>query len=209
MSDYREEFLPTRRSLLARLKNWDDQESWRNFFDTYSKLIYSFVRKAGFGDAEAQDVVQDTIVTVAKYIPKFEYDPTLGSFKSWLLQITRSRIIDHVRKKQYSRGNQVLPREEPLGTTVLEERAHASEFDLESIWNEEWQNHLLESAMDKVKRLVSPKHYQLFHLHVVKQMPAKAIAAKMKVKLPEIYFAKYKVQRLLQKEIKYLERTLR
>src|ERR1043165_10231370 len=89
MSEQRDEFLPTRRSLLIRLKNWDDQESWRNFFDTYSRLIYSFARKAGFGDAEAQDVVQETVVTVAKHIPQFEYDPALGSFKSWLLQITQ------------------------------------------------------------------------------------------------------------------------
>src|SRR5262245_48540471 len=29
-------WLPTRRSLLQRLKRWDDQESWRDFFDTYS-----------------------------------------------------------------------------------------------------------------------------------------------------------------------------
>src|SRR3954470_4327768 len=158
MVDHADPFLPTRRSLLVRLRNWDDQESWRNFFDTYSRLIYGFARKAGLADAEAQDVVQETVVTVAKHIPHFEYDPTLGSFKSWLLQITRSRIIDHVRKKQYSRGNQVMPREEPLSTTVLENPAHSTEFDLESIWDEEWARHLLDTAMEKVKRLVSPKH---------------------------------------------------
>jgi len=208
MSDPAEEFLPTRRSLLIRLKNWDDQESWRNFFDTYSKLIYSFARKAGFGDAEAQDIVQETVVTVAKHIPQFEYNPALGSFKSWLLQITRSRIIDHVRKRQYSRGDQVFQREEPLATQVLETAAQTTHFDLELIWDQEWQKHLLETAMDKVKRQVSPKHFQLFHLHVVKRMPAKEIAQRLRVKLPEIYFAKYKVQRLLQKEIKYLEQTL-
>ena len=77
MSDHPDEFLPTRRSLLIRLRNWDDQESWRNFFDTYSRLIYGFARKAGFGDAEAQDIVQETVVTVAKHIPQFEYDPAL------------------------------------------------------------------------------------------------------------------------------------
>src|SRR3954453_9154183 len=202
-------FLPPRRSLLLRLKKWDEQEIWRNFFDTYSRLIYSFARKAGFGDAEAQDVVQETVVTVAKHIPQFEYDPALGSFKSWLLQITRSRIIDHVRKRQYTRGDQVLPREEQLATPILENVAQTTHFDLESIWDQEWQNHLLETAMDKVKRQVSPKYFQLFHLHVVKRLTAKEIVQRMGVKLPEIYFAKYKVQRLLQKEIKYLEQTLR
>jgi len=209
MVDHADPFLPTRRSLLVRLRNWDDQESWRNFFDTYSRLIYGFARKAGLGDAEAQDVVQETVVTVAKHIPHFEYDPSLGSFKSWLLQITRSRIVDHFRKKQYSRGSKVIQREEPLGTSLLESSTHSTEFDLESIWDEEWQKHLIDAAMEKVKRQVSPKHYQLFHLHVIKRMPANRIVERLQVKLAEIYFAKYKVQRLLQKEIKYLERTLK
>ena len=64
MSTRIDEFLPTRKSLLTRLKNWDDQDGWREFFDTYWKLIYSVGRKAGFTDAEAQDLVQ--VVAVFK-----------------------------------------------------------------------------------------------------------------------------------------------
>ena len=30
-----DELIPTRWSLIGRLKNWDDQVSWREFFDTY------------------------------------------------------------------------------------------------------------------------------------------------------------------------------
>jgi len=71
-------FLPTRRSLLSRIRDWDDQESWRRFFDTYWRLIYNTAVKAGLSDAEAQDVVQETILTVAKKIKEFHYDPTVG-----------------------------------------------------------------------------------------------------------------------------------
>lgn len=38
-----EDSIPTRKSLLGRLKDWEDQESWHVFFDTYWKLIYRFV----------------------------------------------------------------------------------------------------------------------------------------------------------------------
>jgi hypothetical protein len=61
-----EEFLPTRNSLLSRLKNWDDQEGWRDFFDIYWKFLYSIAIKAGLSDNDARDVVQDTVVAVAK-----------------------------------------------------------------------------------------------------------------------------------------------
>src|SRR5688572_618544 len=36
-----DEFIPTRQSLLSRLRDWDDRESWNDFFETYWKLIYS------------------------------------------------------------------------------------------------------------------------------------------------------------------------
>src|SRR5205809_4936804 len=90
--------IPTRRSLLTRLKDWDDQESWKDFFDTYWKLVYGVAIKSGLNDAEAQDVVQETVLSVAKKMHAFKYDPAVGTFKSWLLLITRRRIADHLRK---------------------------------------------------------------------------------------------------------------
>src|SRR5438552_776041 len=100
-----EEFIPTRTSLLGRLKNWEDQESWQEFFDTYWKMLYSVARRAGLNESDAQDVVQETIVAVAKKMPEFKYDPAIGSFKSWLMLIIRRRIIDFFRK----RGRHVQP----------------------------------------------------------------------------------------------------
>src|SRR6185295_19341664 len=95
----RAEFIPTRQSLLSRLKDWGDQESWKEFFDTYWKLIYSAALKSGLTDAEAQDVVQETVLSVAKKMPDFTYDPAVGSFKRWLLQLTGWRIYRQLQKR--------------------------------------------------------------------------------------------------------------
>ena len=100
--------MATRRSLVDRLADWDDQRRWQEFFDTYWKLIYSAARKSGLTDAEAQEVVQETVITVAKNIDKLKYDPAIGSFKGWLLQITRWRIADQFRKREP--GNAKRPR---------------------------------------------------------------------------------------------------
>src|SRR5204863_4503319 len=77
------ELLPTRRSLLSRLKNWDDSQSWKDFFDSYWQLIYGVAIKTGLSEVEAQDVVQETIMTVANKIGEFKYDPA-RSFTVWL-----------------------------------------------------------------------------------------------------------------------------
>jgi len=108
--------LATRRSLVDRLADWGDQLRWQEFFDTYSKLIHSAARKSGLMDAEAQEVVQETVITVAKSIDKLKYDPAIGSFKGWLLQITRWRIADQFRV----RIEKLLPAQliAPIGQTV-------------------------------------------------------------------------------------------
>ncbi|MSU64358.1 MAG: hypothetical protein EXS31_18545 [Pedosphaera sp.] len=93
------EAVPTRWSLLERLKNTDDQESWREFFATYRNLIHSVALRSGLTEAEADDVVQDTIIAVAKKMPGFDARPEAGSFKSFLLLITRRRIVDQFRKR--------------------------------------------------------------------------------------------------------------
>src|SRR5437667_9112289 len=91
--------IPTRHSLLNRLKDWDDQTSWQEFFDTYWRLIYNVAAKAGLSDAEAQEVVQETIIAVARKIGEFKADPAHGSFSAWLMQLTRWRIADQWRQR--------------------------------------------------------------------------------------------------------------
>ena len=81
----RPEFIPTRQTLLDRMRGEGNDDSWHEFFETYWKLIYNAGRKGGLSDAEAQDVVQETIISVYKSLPSFEYDPKAGSFKAWLL----------------------------------------------------------------------------------------------------------------------------
>lgn len=208
LSAVRSESLPTRRSLLERIKAWEDHASWQEFFDTYWGLIYGVARQAGLNDAEAQDVVQETIVAVAKNICDFDYDPGRGSFKNWLLQQTRWRIQGHFRKKQYQRDGQQLPREEPLDTTVLEQKPAPFDIDLDAAWDTEWERNLLEVALQNIKGRVTPRQYQLFSLHVLNELPARLVAERVEAKLAEVYFAKYRISSLVKKEVKRLEKSM-
>lgn len=202
----RDDSIPTRRTLLERLKAWDDHAGWREFFDTYWGLIYGVARQTGLNDAEAQDVVQETIVAVAKNISEFNYDPARGSFKSWLLQQTRWRVQGYLRSRQYQRDGRRFPREQPLDTAVLEQQP--GDFNLDAAWDAEWERNLLEVALQKVKTQVTPRQYQLFSLHVLNDLPARLVAQRLGAKLPEVYFAKYRITRLVKQEVRRLEKTI-
>ena len=58
MTDTSEEFIPTRSSLLNRLKDLDDQDSWRDFYNTYCRLIFSVALKSGLSKTEAEEVLR-------------------------------------------------------------------------------------------------------------------------------------------------------
>src|SRR5215475_6966835 len=94
-----DELIPTRASLLDRLKDLGDQASWNRFYEIFHDLIFSVARRAGLNEAEAGEVVQDTLISVAKKMPGFTYDPATDSFKGWLLTVTRWRIRDQLAKR--------------------------------------------------------------------------------------------------------------
>src|SRR3989442_7284607 len=123
----------TRRSLVDRLANWDDRKRWQEFFDTYWRLIYSTARKSGLTDAEAQEVVQETVITVAKKIDKLRYDPAIGSFKGWLLNITRWRIADQFRRR-VPLQNQTGHSSDDRNTATIERIADSNAENLDELW---------------------------------------------------------------------------
>src|ERR1043165_5901394 len=82
----------TRKTLIEKLDNWSDWSSWDEFFRTYSGFVWHVARKSGLSDDEANDVVQETFIGVAKNLQKKKFDTSQGSFKSFLLNQARWRI---------------------------------------------------------------------------------------------------------------------
>jgi RNA polymerase sigma factor (sigma-70 family) len=196
-----EGFIPTRRTLVGRLKNWEDRESWQEFFDTYWRLIYRLARKAGLGESEAQDVVQETVLAAAKAMPGYEYDPQRCSFKGWLLYLTRCRIADQLRKagrqvRTVSSGTAGTAR-----TALLERVADPAAFAPETEWEEEWEQNLFEAALQQVKERVDAKQFQMFYYAAVKQWPAGEVARTLEVSAARVYLAKHRVAAQVKKEL--------
>lgn len=203
-------FIPTRRSLLTRLKNWSDEASWRRFFDVYGKLIYTTAVKAGLTQDEAEEALQETIITVAKKFKeqKYRYDPRPGSFKAWLLHTTRWRINDQLRKRWRQERLEERRNRNTSATPKGESVPDPAGFELEALWEREWQTNLLEAATERIKRQVSPSVYQIFDLRAVKDWPARKVADALHVSLARVYYAEYKVSALVKKEVKRLETQL-
>jgi RNA polymerase sigma factor (sigma-70 family) len=206
MREKSDELIPTRWSLIGRLKHWDDHQSWREFFDTYWRLIYAVALKSGLTDAEAQDVVQETVISVSKNMKSFKADPAFGSFKSWLLNLTRWRITDQMRK----RGREVLPASDGTsdstggspGTRFEDRVPDLSGNQLDRIWEEEWEKHLIDAALEKVKLQCTAKHYQVFYLQAIKQVPPAKVAETLAINVDQVYLIKHRLTKIFEEALK-------
>jgi len=196
--------IPTRQSLLSRLKDWNDQKSWQVFFETYWKLIYRTAVKAGLTEPEAQDVVQETVISVCRSMPGFQYDPAKGSFSSWLLRVTAWRITDQVRKR-----DPAVQLEEPESpteteTSTTEQVPDPAGVGLETMWNEEWERNLMEAATQRVRLKVDPRHYQIFDCYVIKAWPVAQVIETFRISRGRLYLIKHRISRLIRHEIEQL-----
>jgi len=198
----------TRRSLIERLENWQDQQTWDEFYRTYWRLIYSVAIKMGLRQDEAWDVVQETTLSIAKQTKKKMYDPEQGSFKVWLWNMTKWRIQDQFRKRK--KDSAMHPdsmhdddsREDWVQRIADENNSQA----LENIWDAEWKKNLFNAALENIKLKVSPRQFQIFDCYVLKEWDARKVMEHLGVSLTQVYLAKHRVGAALKKELKTLAR---
>lgn len=204
MAQHRDFQLPTRRSLISRLRNREDDDSWRDFFQTYWKLIYSFAIRMGCTDTEAEEVVQETVISLAKKMPEYRYDPATCSFKGWLMHVAQWRVIDQLRKRRRE-TTQPLPTD-PEAVKESPAFAGSGASELETLWEQEWEKNLIDAAMERVKKKINAEHYQIFHLLLVKGHSPAKVASLLKISAAKVYLVKHRVAGLVQKEIEALKR---
>ena len=204
MAKMGDELIPTRATLIQRLKNWQDQSSWQDFFDTYWSLIYGVAIKGGLTRSEAEEVVQETLISVAKHMPTFKYDPSIGSFKGWLLNMTRWRITDHLRKRKFQTSTDQPDLDDPK----IEKEAMPSPPDLEKLWDAEWESNLLNSAVAKARRRLDPLQYQIFDFYANKQWPPEKVAKTFSIPIAQVYLAKHRVTETIKEEVERLRKEM-
>src|SRR5205085_9573696 len=119
----------TRRSLVLRLRNLDDQAAWAEFVDLYEPLVYRLARRKGLQDSDAHDLCQDVFRAVASAIERWDPDPAKGKFRSWLFRIARNLVVNFLsRQGRLVRGSGRTSVQELLEAQPAAEAEFAAEF---------------------------------------------------------------------------------
>lgn len=99
-------------TLFERLQN-GSEEALSEIYDNYSAPLYGLILKIVKDEMEAQDILQDCFITIWKKASS--YDPSKGSFFTWMLNICRNRSIDVIRKSKRTSSHH----EEMIATDVI------------------------------------------------------------------------------------------
>lgn len=191
--------LRTRESLLSRLRQWDNAPEWREFFDAYWRLIFNFGRKSGLSESDAQDLVQEVMVSVAKKMPAFTYDPARGKFRTWLLMVVRSRLVDHWRKHATKSGLTISMEETPP------DMEGTAEPEVEQLWDAEWRGHLLDGAFARLRRKVPARHFMLYEMTSRQGLPLGRVASSLGISIANAYIIRHRLNKMLREEVRLTE----
>jgi RNA polymerase sigma factor (sigma-70 family) len=200
----------TRASLLARIGNPADAKSWSEFYGIYQKLVLGFALRFGLSRADAEEVSQDVFSEIAQNISKFESNPERGSFRGWLLNLTRWRVMDRVRQRQRVEKLREPRGPEPLDdrTSTIERLPDAAAATPEEVWEREWEHRVLETAMEHLATRVDARHFQVFQLHVTQGWPLTRVARHLEINPATVYVINYRLKKDLKREVDRLRQQL-
>jgi len=73
--------------------------------------------------------------------------------------------------------------------------------EVETYWEDNWQQELLQSALVKVKEQVKPIYYQVYDMLIRKEMKPKDVSKALGIKTDQVYLAKHRVAEALKETI--------
>lgn len=195
--------LPTKATLLERVKDTADQASWKEFHDLYRPLVLAVARREGLSDDDADDVAQETFSALVDALPSYSYDPQRASFKSWLRTVINHRVMDYFRQRDgrtQARAG-VIVRERPSG---VEPVANLEPGSSDDAFEEEWRRTIMLHALAELKKQVTTATYQVTYLLLHGKTPTE-VAAALRISRGSVYLAKHRAGPKLRRLVKELE----
>lgn len=191
----------TQASLLLRIRDEHDAQSWSRFTCIYSPLVQGFLRKRGLQDADAADLTQEVLSRVVTGIKNFDYDPAKGTFRGWLFTIVQNCLRNFVaRERHAARGTG--------DTRVQQALSQYAQSADDGEWERDYQRHLLQRAAGEIRGTFQDSTWQAFWQTAIEGRAPKDVATDLGTTVAAVYMAKHRVILGLRRQIEHLEKEL-
>ena len=181
----------TRETLLLRLRDVADEDSWAEFAEIYTPLLYAYCQKREIKHADAADIVQEVMKSVAKAMQGFHYDPGKGAFKAWLFTCLRHAIGDHYRKQ----SRRPITAAETLLVSLIDSEPQKKEVDE---WELDYQRQLLAWVIERIKPEFSERIWEVFDQTALQDRDPSEVAKSLGMSTNAVAVAKHRVVKRLR-----------
>lgn len=182
-------------SLLGRARDDAESDSWRRLAAIYTPLLRQWVRRYELQAADADDLVQEVLVTVARELPAFEHSGRTGAFRCWLKTILVHRLRNHWRSRRYrppaKGGSSVLDQ-----LRELEDEASSTS----RIWNAEHDRHVLAQLIQQIRGRFEGRTWEAFQRQMLGGESPATVAESLGLPVHSVYVAKSRVLNALRQE---------
>lgn len=182
-------------SLLGRARIDASDDAWQQVAELYVPLLRSWLTRFEVDSTDADDLIQEVLLTVARELPQFEHSRRTGAFRSWLRTILVHRLRDFWRSRKYrpaaTGGSTWAEQLEQLA----DESSNASRE-----WNLEHDRHLMARLLESVRPRFEPQTWEAFHRQMFDGQRADAVAAELGMPLNSVYVARSRVLSTLRRE---------
>lgn len=192
----------TRATLIQRVQNQQDEQSWEEFVHVYRRYIYAIIRSMNISEHDTEDILQQVLINLWNSLPKMDYNK-INRFRSWLSTVTKNCVTDFIRKR--TREAKRLEKAGQDDTLTYLKSIRLPEID--SIAEREWEIHLTNIALENIEPLFSGKAVDAFRL-TLKGKSVEEIAQALDLKENSVYRLKNRVKERLIQEIRHLREEL-
>ncbi|MGJ8724791.1 MAG: RNA polymerase sigma factor [Roseibacillus sp.] len=196
------EGLLTRVSLLQRAREDENHPAWEELLSYYEPFVSKVLLSMSFRGADLEDAKQQVFLKLWRGLHTYERDPERALFRTWFARLIRNTALNIIR----SRNRQ------PTGPSFDDEQSQqanmlSDDSGLEKRVEEEWQQYVVELAMDRARLVFSGHAIEVFTMSLDGQT-VEHIAETLGIKTNTVYILKHRVKTVLLREIQQLKKDL-
>ena len=171
---------------------------WAEFYRKYTLYLAFVARQQGLPEEKIEDMVASVMSELStRVMPKFDYDPAKGKFRSFLKTIIRRRIISQIDKDH----------REPLLVHPPKDAEETDEPFIDQQPDEASKTAAEQALTDLAREVVStamrilrgPEHkfseaqLQAFELYVIKDIKVTDVCERLGLDEQQVYNAKHRI----------------
>lgn len=189
----------TRPSLILRVRDPNDADAWNQFSTLYRPVILRLARRKGIQTADAEDLAQQVLLSVAGAIERWQPDQQRARFRTWLQTIVRNAILNAVQRR--------LPDQAAGGdcdSERFEINPNTRTVDEETL-RDEYRRELFQRAAQQIHGEFAEDTWDSFWKTAVQGIDIEALSSQSGRTRGSIYAARSRVMKRLREAIEELE----